>query len=350
MSNNEPQPQNNFKIIVCVVVGILTIYGVANLWRAHTKNQSDYNEALAWAKIAELGGDWDAADVAYKRALSIKPNDIAVKQLRESGAERHFQDLLSEGKAAEGVDNWEGASAAYQSALKLKPGDSKAENRKNSIINRINPELMSEAKEAEQKKDWDAVTNAYDKVLKIDSQNKNAWYGKGQALEHLMHGTDNVALECFNKALEIDPQFPSALIAKAGYLRGMDAVICYSKALEADPQNDGAWCWKGHELLRIDRIDEAIECYDQALKINPQNAMAWAFKGDALLQHGIKINIILTTECFARVKQCCDRALEIDPENYAAWDTMARTFDVFGTAEEAKACRQKAISLTKPYE
>ena len=42
------------------------------------------------------------------------------------------------------------------------------------------------------------------------------------------------------------------------------------------------WCNKGVVLGKLGRHEEAIECYDKALKINPQYAMAWRNKGVAL--------------------------------------------------------------------
>jgi tetratricopeptide (TPR) repeat protein len=48
---------------------------------------------------------------------------------------------------------------------------------------------------------------------------------------------------------------------------------------ETARKDSGAWSNKGNSLSRLGRFDEAIECYDKALKINPQNANTWARKG-----------------------------------------------------------------------
>jgi tetratricopeptide (TPR) repeat protein len=53
--------------------------------------------------------------------------------------------------------------------------------------------------------------------LEIDPKYFNAWYSKGIVIAQL--GKYNEAVECFDKALEIDPQFVDAL-NKRDYLLG----------------------------------------------------------------------------------------------------------------------------------
>jgi tetratricopeptide (TPR) repeat protein len=48
-----------------------------------------------------------------------------------------------------------------------------------------------------------------------------------------------------------------------------EAIECYDKALEINPQNADAYYKKGLSLYYLGNNDEAIECYDKALEINP---------------------------------------------------------------------------------
>jgi tetratricopeptide (TPR) repeat protein len=63
--------------------------------------------------------------------------------------------------------------------------------------------------------------------------------------------------------------------------RSDEAIKCYDRALEIDPQYEWAWIGKGFSLASLDRLDEALECFDKALEINPQYADAWFGKACA---------------------------------------------------------------------
>ena len=63
----------------------------------------------------------------------------------------------------------------------------------------------------------------------------------------------------------------------------MRAIECYDKALEINPQNADAYYKKGLSLSTIEKYAEAIECYDKALEINPQNADAYYKKGSIII-------------------------------------------------------------------
>ena len=62
-----------------------------------------------------------------------------------------------------------------------------------------------------------------------------------------------------------------------------EAIECYDKALEINPQNADAYYKKGLSLSTIEKYAEAIECYDKALEINPQNADAYYKKGSIVI-------------------------------------------------------------------
>lgn len=36
-----------------------------------------------------------------------------------------------------------------------------------------------------------------------------------------------------------------------------------------------AWIYKGKNLIEMDKYDEALQCCNKAIEINPQNADAW---------------------------------------------------------------------------
>ena len=64
------------------------------------------------------------------------------------------------------------------------------------------------------------------------------------------------------------------------------AIECYDKALEINPNYAEAWNNKGVALSKLRRYEEAIECFNRALKINQNDAEAWNNKGNVLDELG----------------------------------------------------------------
>ena len=69
-------------------------------------------------------------------------------------------------------------------------------------------------------------------------------------------------------------------LAKSG--RHEEALQCFDKALAIDPRDVDAWNYKGAALDMLDRHQEALQCFDQALAIDPTNAIEQQGKPVAL--------------------------------------------------------------------
>jgi tetratricopeptide (TPR) repeat protein len=134
--------------------------------------------------------------------------------------------------------------------------------------------------------------------------------------EHIIKGNEyyykkeyNNAIQCFDKAVEIDPNNAYAWYNKGAVLGDLlkhnEAIQCFDKAVEIGPNNAYAWSYKGVTLYKLGKRDESIQCYDKALEINPNNASTWNNKGLAL-DHLRKYDDAI---------QCYDKAVEIDPNN-----------------------------------
>jgi tetratricopeptide (TPR) repeat protein len=82
------------------------------------------------------------------------------------------------------------------------------------------------------------------------------------------------ALECFNKSLELDPQFEDAWLGKSVALynlrRYRDALQAVDRALDLNPDYAMAWYMKGEILSSLGKPDEADYCYARAQEINPR--------------------------------------------------------------------------------
>ena len=62
------------------------------------------------------------------------------------------------------------------------------------------------------------------------------------------------------------------------------AVQCYDRALEIDPKGADVWNNKGVALDALGRYDEAVQCYDRALEVDPKYASPSVI-GDLRLKH-----------------------------------------------------------------
>jgi serine/threonine protein kinase len=142
------------------------------------------------------------------------------------------------------------------------------------------------------------------------------WFLKGYSLLALDRFTE--AIECLDRALELNPRFAPAWSYKGCTLlklgRYDEALPCLDRALEIgfmyeenkwaqDSSYANTWLYKGATLLKLDRFDDAIKCFNKALEFNPRYAEAWTGKGVALLELNISDEALV----------CCDKALEINP-------------------------------------
>ncbi len=57
-----------------------------------------------------------------------------------------------------------------------------------------------------------------------------------------------------------------------------EAIECYDKALEIDSRYIGAWYNKRVALADLKRFEEAIKCFDTVLKNDPDNEKARKYK------------------------------------------------------------------------
>jgi tetratricopeptide (TPR) repeat protein len=53
-----------------------------------------------------------------------------------------------------------------------------------------------------------------------------------------------------------------------------EAIQCYDRALKIDPQSYKTWNNKGSALSALGRRDEALDCFNRSLAIEPRFAMA----------------------------------------------------------------------------
>ncbi len=115
------------------------------------------------------------------------------------------------------------------------------------------------------------------------------------------------ALKCFEKAIEIDPQYDYSYGDKALILDKMgrfdESLDMYSKALQLNPKNPITWYNNGLTYLNLQKIDEAIKCFDNAISVDESYAKAWYNKGRCLDLNGDS----------EKAQVCLNKARKLDP-------------------------------------
>ncbi len=115
-----------------------------------------------------------------------------------------------------------------------------------------------------------------------------AWNDKGNVQNSL--GNYDDAIDCYSKAIKIDPLFTAAWNGKGVALMGKgmfeDALLAFDKALDVDRTYSIAWNGKGWGLYKTGRYEDAISCFNRAIDINHRDGKAWIRKSMALKSLG----------------------------------------------------------------
>ena len=102
-----------------------------------------------------------------------------------------------------------------------------------------------------------------------------------------IRGNYSRAIEYYDKALAVEPNYVSALANKGLALNSLEryyeAIEYFDKALAVEPNHVNALTNKGLALNSLERYDEAIEYFDKALAVEPNHVNALTNKGLALI-------------------------------------------------------------------
>ncbi|MCI0628830.1 MAG: serine/threonine-protein kinase [Acidobacteria bacterium] len=189
------------------------------------------------------------------------------------------------------------------------------------------------------------AVECFDKALALDPLDAIAWTNKGYALHKIDRGRYEEALRCLERALELDPTDAHAWNNRGNVLNNIflheEALRCYERALELDPEEPGFWVSKANalfelaDILRKTSYEDAFACYDKALAIDPCISAGWSCKGRALAR----------IDRHQEAISCLDKALELNPSDAAIWYEKASSLGLLDRFEEAIRCYQQAIAI-----
>lgn len=168
------------------------------------------------------------------------------------------------------------------------------------------------------------------------------------------------ALECYNKALKLNPEDAYLWYSKGlliAYRSGKfhDAIKCFDQAINFNPEYEKAWRDKGLALSSLERYEDAMDCYDEAVKLNPEDSDAWAGKGmvqAALWEAAIeeheeagKGGALSYNGKIEAAMKCVDKAIELNSQNNVAWGYKASIANSLGKYDEALKCINKSLEI-----
>ncbi|HKS36204.1 MAG TPA: tetratricopeptide repeat protein [Verrucomicrobiae bacterium] len=100
--------------------------------------------------------------------------------------------------------------------------------------------------------------------------------GKGQSLVNL--GQIEEAIECFNKAIALDPKNSDVFVKKGLAMERMqkmeEAIESYDRAIALNDSFTLAYLYKGAVCNKLQRFREALECYEKALRTEQKSVAA----------------------------------------------------------------------------
>jgi tetratricopeptide (TPR) repeat protein len=308
-----------------------------NCNKALLSKPKDITAMNAKAVSLSLLEKYDEALECCDEIIRADPNDAAAytsKGLALNGLKRYDEALECWKKAVEIDDNYIDILSKKIHSLRDSRGYGDA-----NLIRILVIKLSGKGMSYAFIKKYDEALECSNKALELDPNSTDSLNNKSWALNALKKYDE--ALECSNKALELDPNGAWAYTNKAWALNGLkrhdEALECSNKALDLDQTqySFSAWNNKAAALNGLKRYDEALECSNKALEINPKNEWAWLVRG--LIFNGLKR--------YDEALECSNKSLELDPNNDLIFNNKSWALNALKKYDEALECSNKALEL-----
>ncbi|MBE9042128.1 tetratricopeptide repeat protein [Oscillatoriales cyanobacterium LEGE 11467] len=179
-----------------------------------------------------------------------------------------------------------------------------------------------------------------DKIILLDASDyeRKSDLLREQGLLFESDGDSSRALDCYDRAIEIKPNYYYAWHSRGNILinleRYEEAIENYDRALEIEPNHLKTWKNRGSALINLERYEEALESYDRALEIEPGAYLFWMFRGD-----------VLSLGRYEEAIESYDRVLEIKSNYHYAWRRKGFLFYQLGKFKEALICFAKVTKI-----
>jgi len=222
--------------------------------------------------------------------------------------------------------------------------------------------LYEKGIEASSNKDYKKAMEFFDKALELKPEYEKALSGKVEAFicladDMALNGRYDEAIDFYNKAINFSPGDNKLLLKRSSVWKIQGDELCkegryeeaidyYNKALKETPEYAEALACKkeglkitGDTLYEEGKYEEAINRYNEALEIDNSYKDAWIGKG---LSCGKLKNLKEAIKCF-------DKSIEIDPEDSQAFYYKGLALYYNKNLKEAIECYNTALQLNPDY-
>ncbi|HQX52916.1 MAG TPA: AAA family ATPase [Planctomycetaceae bacterium] len=149
------------------------------------------------------------------------------------------------------------------------------------------------------------------------------------------------AIDCFDKAIELDPKDAEALVGKGNTLRAIglfsQSLDCYNEALSIDSSSISALTNKGNALIGLGKLEEALQADQQILSLVPEFPVALS-------------NIAYLLVALDHPEEALhylQRLIESQPTDAANWNAKALVHMQIRQFDEGLMCIDKGIELDR---
>ena len=165
-----------------------------------------------------------------------------------------------------------------------------------------------------------------------------------------LHGRDprwiEKGLAAANRAFEIEPQLPEAIVARARVFLAQqnyaEAVNSARRAIERKRDCDGAWDVLGRALFTADRWKEAAELMDRAIESSGDDYNVYIPYMNSLLSLG---ELERANKLRQRFIAALEQQIDLVPEDVRARILLATSYAYFGNKTDAVQQLEKAIAM-----
>jgi tetratricopeptide (TPR) repeat protein len=183
----------------------------------------------------------------------------------------------------------------------------------------------------------------YNKAIEIDPTDMDSWLTKGDCLSRLKRTKE--ALDCYNEAVKLNPHNIYSWWKIVNHFwsqnRADMAIEILDTAIKMNPNVLDLWNEKAALLITVDRSEEALKCYSEGIKMNPVPI------GDNTLGSLMNSKIRLLTSLNRKedVLECYNEAIKTNPTNSRFWRLKGDFLAKINRVDDSVKCYDKAIEI-----
>ncbi|MBL8829238.1 MAG: tetratricopeptide repeat protein [Planctomycetaceae bacterium] len=281
---------------------------VDTLERAIAAQPSNDMFRVRLALALRLGNRLEEAVAMLRTVLERQPDLLEAMNLHADIAAQQGQ--------------WNEAELLYRRVLQRSPENALVHNALGIVLQSL--------------KKYDLAVDSYQKALALMPMADTA---NNLANVYVSCGDSTVALELYERAIAMRPDFASAHYNRANALRDLNhvsaAAMAYRRTLELCPSLWQAACNLGLLLQDTGEVDEAERLFRAAVAQQPNEADPWNNLGALLMQRGQCDQALVTLR----------QAIAIRPRFAAAWNNLGNLHKSLGQESDSLECYRQAIDI-----